>query len=374
MLRRVRFQSASLLTVLLVPTAAMLAICLLALVEIMNTAQAASLPQNGKIAFVRFAAEGYEIYAVEPDGSNLSRLTHRRRVEGYETYKPAWSPDGTKIAFGSGQIWVMVADGSNVREVLPNRFRQYQGDEAHHTSGATWSPGGTKLAFQRGGELPYLVDDIYVTDLDGSNVVNLTQTPILSEQEPDFSPDGSKICFTLQSESREVARIAGADSIPKSALGIYVMNADGSDPTLLAGKRSGGCDWSPDGTKIAFYSGDDPGHQDVYVMNADGSEQTNITRSTSEANFYPTWSPDGTRIAFESSRDGGSGIYTMKPDGSDVTQLTTTLGGDYEPTWQPLPAPTIHPPDTGGPSLLLMVIALLFSAGFLFHTVVKRWM
>lgn len=218
------------------------------------------------------------------------------------------------------------------------------------------------------------MDDIYLTDLDGSNVVNLTQTPILSEQDPDFSPDGSKICFTLHSDSREVARIAGADSIPKSALGIYVMNADGSDPTLLAGKRSGRCDWSPDGTKIAFISGDNPGHQDVYVMNADGSQQTNITRSTRKDNLDLTWSPDGTRIAFESNRDGVLAIYTMKPDGSDVTRLTpnSDSGGDTEPTWQPLPAPTIHPPHTGGPSLLWVASALLFSGGSLLYAGLRR--
>jgi len=351
----------------------MLAICLLALVETMNTAEAASLPQNGKIAFVRFDA-GDEIYTVDPDGSNLSGLSNDVKLEWYETHLPAWSPDGTKIAFGRGQIWVMGADGSNVREILPNRYRQYQGASDHQTGGATWSPDGKKLAFHRGGELPYLVDDIYVTDLDGSNVVNLTQTPILSEQEPDFSPDGSKICFTLHSDSREVARIAGADSIPKSALGIYVMNADGSDPTLLAGKRSGRCDWSPDGTKIAFISGDNPGHQDVYVMNADGSKQTNITRSTRKANLDLTWSPDGTRIAFESNRDGVLAIYTMKPDGSDVIRLTpnSDLGGDTEPTWQPLPAPTIHPPDTSGPSLLWVASALFFSGGSLLYAVVRR--
>jgi Tol biopolymer transport system component len=154
-LYREGFKSANLLKVSLVMITAVWAICLLALVETMNTAEGASLPQNGKIAFVRFVAEGREIegreiYTVEPDGSNVSRLTNEGEVESYETYQPAWSPDGTKIAFGSGQIWVMGADGSNVREVLPNRFEQYQGDEAHHTSGATWSPDGTKLAFHRG--------------------------------------------------------------------------------------------------------------------------------------------------------------------------------------------------------------------------------
>ena len=328
------------------------------------------------------------------------------------------------------------------------------------------------------------MNDIYVTDLDGSNVGNLTQTPILSEQEPDFSPDGSKICFTLHSDSREVARIAGADSIPKSALGIYVMNADGSDlrhlytttirsppePTWSpdgtkvafhsalpgrgmdifvmdpdgsnlnnltgVGNWGGGglapafspdgkqicflrdtgmtnpptglyvmdadgsdpsvyikvdpeilprdiqfrCTWSPDGTKIAFSLS--PEHE-VFVINADGgrfsqgtiSKYTNLT-SNSASDEVPDWSPDGKKIAFASDRDGDYDIYTMDADGSNVAQVTNLPGDDSHPDWQPLTpesrSMTVHQPDTGGPSLLLVASVLLISGGVMFYAGLKR--
>jgi dipeptidyl aminopeptidase/acylaminoacyl peptidase len=117
-LYRVAFKSANLLMLSLVTLAAMLAISLLALVETTSTAEANSLPQNGKIAFSRNQGEvGYDIYTVDPDGSNLTQLTNNISWGD----KPAWSPDGTQIAFGSKQIWVMGADGSNLRMLTHNR-------------------------------------------------------------------------------------------------------------------------------------------------------------------------------------------------------------------------------------------------------------
>jgi hypothetical protein len=89
-----------------------------------------------------------------------------------------------------------------------------------------------------------------------------------------------------------------------------------------------------------------------------------------------------TKITFQSDRDGDYDIYTMDADGSDVAQVTNLPGDDYSPDWQPLPRPTssksrsetVHPPDTGGPSLLLVASALLFSGGLMFYAGVKRRM
>src|SRR5438874_3263495 len=95
---------------------------------------------------------------------------------------------------------------------------------------------------------------------------------------------------------------------------------------------------SPPSTKIAFWSSRD-GNAEIYVMNADGSGQTRLTNNPA-ADYGPSWSPDGRRIAFASTRDGYyPDLYTMAPDGSGVTSLTTEDDhlqiGDDQPSWSP---------------------------------------
>jgi Tol biopolymer transport system component len=321
----------------------MLAICLLALVETTNTAEAEdSLPENGKIAFHRDHSGQLSIYTAEPDGSNLRKLAGG-------TY-PNWSPDGTKLAFvrqdaDDGDISVMSADGSNLNNLLTHTSLM-----SGPYSGPDWSPDGTKIAFES-------YEDIYTMDSDGSNRTQLTKTSQLSEQFPAFSPNGSQMCFLQYSYSTQTG-------------GIYVMNSDGSDPIQLIETKYGGeCDWSPDGTKIVYFES-----PDVYVINADGSGRLAL-RSTQPLrwqDFQPDWSPDGKKIAFSSNRDGDLDIYTMDTVGSDVTQVTNLPGDEQFPDWQPLPGTTVNPPDTGGPSLLLAASALLFSGGVMFYAGLKR--
>ena len=396
---KVGFRCANLLKVSLVTSAAMLAICLLAFAEATNAA-ANSLPKNGKIAFTSNRGDIgqlgiYDIYTVESDGSNLSRLTdlNTTGVNG-----PHWSPDGTELTFsenpwGEVGIPVMSADGSNLRSIPtdPNARGSLK-------FFPTWSADGTKLAFGSR-DSPDAQFDIFTMDLDGSNQVNLTKTPKYDESYPDFSPDGSQICYWL----------TGLFGSTQTS-GIYLMNADGSDPTVLIGhdpttfiEEKGECDWSPDGTKIAIgykdrsgeTSDEKNGDFEVYVINPDGSDLANLT-SNSAGDFNPRWSPDGKKITFVSNRDGDKDIYTMDADGSDVTPVTTDSGTqvqqmhDMDPDWQPvfmrkavampekqqeqrqLNHQQVHPPDTGGPSLSLVASALLFSGGVMFYVVVKR--
>jgi Tol biopolymer transport system component len=130
-LYKVGFRSANLLKMSLVTTTAMLAMCLLALAETTNTAEAAFPDENGKIAFTGItprAAEttnNWEVYTVNPDGSELAKITNNPAID----MSPAWSPDGTKIAFmrndamvsASGfnneDIYVMNADGTEQRRL-----------------------------------------------------------------------------------------------------------------------------------------------------------------------------------------------------------------------------------------------------------------
>jgi Tol biopolymer transport system component len=202
---------ADLLKMSLVTSAAMLAICLLALVETTNTAEAEdSLPENGKTAF--HSGDG-NIYSVEPDGSNLRVL-----IPGGGG-APKWSPDGTEIICpmcNAANAGVMRADGSNMRPI--------PGDSP------TWSADGTSVAFsdyhydmQRGQSNDM---DIFMVDLDTSKQTTLRRTPKLSEAAVDFSPDGSQICFFNDDTELDTGRPIPGDK----PMGIYVMDVHGSDP------------------------------------------------------------------------------------------------------------------------------------------------
>lgn len=131
-----------------------------------------------------------------------------------------------------------------------------------------------------------------------------------------------------------------------SANEIYSMNSDGTAQTRLTFTRvnDGEAVYSPDGTKIVFYSVRDNALGDIYVMKADGSNVTRLT-NTPGASMRPSWSPDGTMIAFESTRDAADPtavsdpasyeIYTMKANGSNVKRITNNAFADIAPQWSP---------------------------------------
>ncbi len=175
----------------------------------------------------------------------------------------------------------------------------------------------TKLATNQGRELSS--SEIYSMDIDFSNQINLTNNSATDDGAA-WSPDGTKLAFYSERDGNRE---------------IYIMNADGSAQTRITQNTASDsvpC-WSPDGTKIAFESNRDSNSQ-IYTMNADGSGQTRLTNNTA-MDAYPAWSPDGTKIAFQSNRDGNWKIYTMNADGSGQTRLTSNPEGDWVPAWCP---------------------------------------
>lgn len=264
-------------------------------------------PFHDHIAFID--PELGHIFVVESDGSNPVNVTEHLGPE-FRT-DPDWSPDGTRLLFralgGVGtQLWIMRVGGSMPVLIL----------EMYCIHDPKWSPDGTRIAFTGTGENYH---DIYVVDADGSNLVNLTNSPTYGEYGNTWSPDGTRVAFTAYREEQN---------------GLYVMDADGSNPTLLRAMTGGAMDlaWSPDGSRIA-YAGDcetSANNQEICVVGADGSNPVNLTNHSAN-DWDPDWSPDGSRLAFLSRRGNGYDIYVMQSDGSGVVHLV--WGG--EPTWSP---------------------------------------
>ncbi|MBS1728737.1 MAG: TolB family protein [Armatimonadetes bacterium] len=251
-----------------------------------------------KIVYTRADGTGEDIYTMNPDGTDRFRLTY---VGGAE--RPAWSHDGTRVVYvddttSPGQVAIVNADGTG---------------NTHLTSGpsSNWypsmSPNGAKIAFQSdranaGGP----VDDIYVMNTDGSNIVRLTTTG--DNTRPRWSPDGTKILFT-----------SGRDG----SRDLYVMNADGTNQTSL-GTTVGDefyAQWSPDGSKIVYtLSGG------IYTMNANGSGVTHIL----DGNF-PDFSYDGTKIIY--CVGPYYYLYTANLDGTGAVRVSTDSASEVDPSW-----------------------------------------
>lgn len=262
-----------------------------------------------KIVFTTDRDLNLEIYTMEADGSNQTNVSNS---PGSTEYRPTFSPGGGQIAFvttrdGDPEIYVMNADGTGQTNLT---------NDPGTDLWPCWSPDGTKIIFDsdRAGNT-----DIYVMDADGSNVVQLT-TDINQDQHATWSPDGTKIAWhTYRDANWE----------------IYVMDADGSNKTNITNHPD--IDqypaWSPDGTQIAFSTlrnGDVD--FEICTMNADGTNQLVITANLIHE-VSPWWSPDGTRILFCTNATSNNEVYTIDPDGTNLTDLSNTPGGDVDARW-----------------------------------------
>jgi TolB protein len=287
-------------------------------------------PQNGSIVFSNMGADGHNhLFTIDPDGTGQTQLTDFRTNDSDPTVSPdgrtiafaheldtgqrviasipfaggavtwltdpkleadgpAWSPDGNSIAFSASSrgIFVIRPNGTGVRQVVA-------GGEVFNALDLAWSPDGSQLAFMattepRCGEgcktgLPY---DIFRIDIDGSDLVNLTQTPDRSEVYPSWAPDGNVIAISVGHSD---------EGVP----GLYLIDPGGRlhESPIVPSEYAIDAAWSPDGEFLVFQGDADP-----------------------------------------SGKEFDTQLWIARPDGRDLHQITVV--GGSEPAWQALPGGT----------------------------------
>jgi Tol biopolymer transport system component len=287
----------------------------------------------------RSNASDFEIYLMNPDGTNVRRLTENTDGDAF----PAFSPDGKRIVFDSnrnnaledppqvplniGDLFLMKDDGSPQKLLTRG-------------TSASWSPDGKSITFHRSASglacpvsapppfpgipgCPISTDpgaatwdsDIFIARVGDllDNVAeptNITNSPEIDD-DPDWSPDGKHIAF-IRHPVNPVANSAE----------LYVLNLETGALQQLTDnlEEEEAPAWSPDGTRIAYACRIGGGTNDfeICVINADGTNRVPLTDNT----FFdgaPTWSPDGQKIVFER----GQKLWIMNADGTGQALLTS---------------------------------------------------
>jgi Tol biopolymer transport system component len=153
-----------------------------------------------------------------------------------------------------------------------------------------------------------------------------------------WSPDGGKIAFDQIAYTED-------DVITDNRL--WIMNADGSGataitsypsirPVLPATGPAPVFSWAPDGSRLALAATTSlRGPGDIYLVRPDGTDLTNLTKQGYRGITFADWSPDGSRILFNALAGGRGDVFAMNADGGHITNLTNSPGDDRGGTWQP---------------------------------------
>lgn len=297
---------------------------------------ATSKGSQGLIAFSADVHGVSQVFTVRPDGTRMRQITHGPLTAAANGL--SWSPDGRRLLFvvfeggGGDHIFKSRADGSGETDISSPCTGTCLGDD-----NPTYSPDGKKIAFERA--FGPIVNDnaslaaIFTMNADGSRLTQVSKPTQAEDHQPDWSPDGTKIAFYRFDYTRH----EGA---------IEVMSADGRNLRRVTPFRIDATNphWSPNGKELLFNTYANPvSNKDanLFTMHADGTHRvalTHYTGGTLQA-FADGWSPDGTQVLFRRMAFSGTdtevgGYFILNLRTKHVRRLTPVrIRYDAEAAW-----------------------------------------
>ena len=319
---------------------------------------------EGRISFVR-SNQGStpNLFVVNPDGTNQQQLTHDIYID-----QTAWSPDGKYIA-AQGRLndvaailRIEVGPDNKAVDIL-----KLTAEDTAESVLPAWSPDGTQIAFQSkrgGGDW-----QIHVMKPDGSDKRMVTDGKGLAKH-PAWSPDGKSLAYVLSDGTSSASEIyivpaAGGAATQITSNGsvklnpvwtndarsivflqgtgdrnraIAIVPAEGGEPHNITDPGAiGGMQLSPTEPRLAFYRVlTETEGTDIYTVSLDGGTPVVATPFNPD-DYFPAWSPDGKRLTWASSRPATGGqeykVVVGNPDGTGSKVISTGPGSDYQPQW-----------------------------------------
>ncbi len=259
-----------------------------------------------QLVFVSDRDGASELYMVDFDGENLTRLTNEESL----ILSPTVSPDGKHVCYTSYK--------NNNPDLYVLSLESKQSENLAMFAGlnfaADWSPDGRTLAvtLSKDGN-----PELYLLDSVSHEETRLTKNR-WNDVSPSWSPDGMELVYT-------------ADQLGAPQLYILRRGESGSRRLTFRGAYNVSPAWGPDGELIAFSSSMN-GDFNIFTIQSNGDNLWQLTQNSGN-NEEPSWSPDGRYIAYQSTRDGTSSIYVMNADGTNQRRVTDNRGNDLSPDW-----------------------------------------
>jgi Tol biopolymer transport system component/DNA-binding winged helix-turn-helix (wHTH) protein len=273
-------------------------------------------PDGKRIAFLNYDTVSPQVWSVAFDGTELQAITDNK--SGDKSW-PIYSPDGQSIYYNRGEaLWktpVRVDNGAPAGE--PVKVADLGSTVIRN---ATVSASGTRIAYSASSTADNLVAVTVSpnTKEPSGPLLFLTNEPGTRHTGPVFSPDGRKIAFAAQRRG--------------SGSNVWLIDADGGNPTqvTVAGGRSPA--WYPSGQQIAFLSVRQ-NHRKFYSIDAAGGNEKPLFEL--EDIESPSMSPDAKQVAFNFTRDGIINVATISSTGGDPKQVTHDKELAGWPSWSP---------------------------------------